>query len=87
MTSIHRLLDPADPLAAVTQLGSIATINQGGQIASAGMANGEWQMALLTPVPGSALSERRPPSGRPVRPSGSSPAERTLPPSLSRCWP
>ena len=58
MTSINRLLDPADPLAAVTELSTIATINQAGQIAAAGMVNGEWQMVLLTPVPSSAASAR-----------------------------
>jgi uncharacterized membrane protein len=58
MTSINRLLDPADPLAAVTQLGAIATINQAGQIAAAGMVDGEWQMVLLTPTTSRAPAAR-----------------------------
>ncbi|HEX5684328.1 MAG TPA: hypothetical protein VFY73_09855 [Ideonella sp.] len=56
MTSIHRLLDPTDPLAAVTKLGTVATINQAGQIATAGTVNGEWQLLLLTPVVNSSTA-------------------------------
>jgi hypothetical protein len=50
MTSLNNLLDPTDPLAAVTRLGPVATLNQAGQIASAGFVDGQWQMVLLTPA-------------------------------------
>jgi uncharacterized membrane protein len=58
MTSINRLLDPADPLAAVTKLSSVATINQAGQIATAGTVNGVWELLLLTPVANSSAASR-----------------------------
>lgn len=50
MISLQRLLDPADPLAAVTDLGIYSAINNAGQVATAGSVDGEWQLLLLTPV-------------------------------------
>jgi probable HAF family extracellular repeat protein len=50
MTGLDRLLDPTDPLAAVTRLGPVVALNQAGQIASAGFVDGQWQMVLLTPT-------------------------------------
>jgi uncharacterized membrane protein len=59
MISINRLLDPADPLAAVTELGPTSSINQAGQIATAGLVDGEWQLLLLTPTVRTAAVHRR----------------------------
>lgn len=52
MIGLHRLLDPADPLAAGAYFAPTAIINETGQIATAGSIAGEWHVVVLTPVNG-----------------------------------
>ena len=51
MQDLNALIDPLDPLKAVTTLSQAFGINNAGQIVGSGFINGKERAYLITPVP------------------------------------